>query len=253
MLPLVEAKMLHHYDTRWATYLPDGSTRPLTLAEKADESFHPMPRYWVAESEVDRKLDGKWDKPWMLGWRDIARVTDVRTVVAAQFPRAGVGHKVLLALSRLGRQELQAMWSSFSFDYVARQKLGGTSMAYFTFMQLPMPRPQQIEDCAVPLDQPARDWIASRVDRLNARPTTGNVLTRGVWRAELDALACHLYGLSRDEVDYIMDTFPIVRRQDVATHGDFPTKRLILDVYDAMQAAKAEQRTYHLPRGVMPI
>jgi hypothetical protein len=32
--PLYEAKMLHQYDHRWATYEPDGTVRDVTLEEK---------------------------------------------------------------------------------------------------------------------------------------------------------------------------------------------------------------------------
>ena len=56
-------------------------------------------------------------------------------------------------------------------------------------------------------------------------------------RAELDAAFFHLYGVGRDDVDYIMETFPIVRRKDEAAHGEYRTKRVILEVYDAMQRA----------------
>ncbi len=44
MLPLYEAKMIHHYDHRWATYERDGSTRNVTLEEKQDPEFVVMPR-----------------------------------------------------------------------------------------------------------------------------------------------------------------------------------------------------------------
>ena len=47
-------------------------------------------------------------------------------------------------------------------------------------------------------------------------------------RSELDALMFHLYGVSREDADYIMDTFPIVRRRDEEAHGEYRTKRLIL-------------------------
>lgn len=46
----------------------------------------------------------------------------------------------------------------------------------------------------------------------------------------IDELVAH-------EVDYIMETFPIVNRKDEADSGDFHTERLILEVYDAMQQA----------------
>jgi hypothetical protein len=56
-------------------------------------------------------------------------------------------------------------------------------------------------------------------------------------RVELDATFFHLYGIERDDVDYIMETFPIVKRKDEQRYGSFRTKELILDVYDAMAEA----------------
>ena len=54
-------------------------------------------------------------------------------------------------------------------------------------------------------------------------------------RCELNAAFFHLYGLNREDVAYIMDTFPIVRRKDEKKYdGDYPTKRVILEIYDAL-------------------
>jgi len=53
-------------------------------------------------------------------------------------------------------------------------------------------------------------------------------------RAELDALYAHLYGLTREELAYILDTFPIVRRKDEERYGEYRTKRLVLETYDAL-------------------
>ena len=39
----------------------------------------------------------------------------------------------------------------------------------------------------------------------------------------------HLYGLDREEAEYVMETFPIVRRKDEAAHGEYLTKRLVLE------------------------
>ena len=55
-------------------------------------------------------------------------------------------------------------------------------------------------------------------------------------RCELDALYFHLYQIQRDDVDYIMETFPIVRRKDEAAHGEYRTKQVILEMYDQMMA-----------------
>src|SRR5690606_33780079 len=52
-LPLYEAKMIHHFDHRWASYGEDGrEANDLSEAEKADPSFRALPRYWVEAREV---------------------------------------------------------------------------------------------------------------------------------------------------------------------------------------------------------
>jgi hypothetical protein len=63
-------------------------------------------------------------------------------------------------------------------------------------------------------------------------------------RGELDAAFFHLYGLSREEADYILDTFPIVKRKDEQTHGEYRTQRLILEIYDDLQRAMSTGEPY---------
>jgi len=66
-------------------------------------------------------------------------------------------------------------------------------------------------------------------------------------RAELDACFFHLYGIEREDVDYILDTFPILARREEATCGEFRTKRLVLECYDAMTKAVATGIPYQAP------
>ncbi len=54
----------------------------------------------------------------------------------------------------------------------------------------------------------------------------------------------HAYSASRDDVDYIMEAFPIVRRHDVARYGSYRTKEVILEVYDRMAEAIETGETY---------
>src|SRR5215475_12266732 len=68
---------------------------------------------------------------------------------------------------------------------------------------------------------------------------------RFLLRCELDAAYFHLYGIGRDDVDYILETFPIVKRKDEQAHGEYRTKRVILDIYDAMQQAIETSTAYH--------
>ena len=60
---------------------------------------------------------------------------------------------------------------------------------------------------------------------------------RFVIRCELDAAFFHLYGIERDDADYIMEQFPIVRRHDEKAYGSYRTKDTILRYYDRMKEA----------------
>lgn len=100
-LPLYEAKMIHHFDHRWATY--EGTDpRELTLEEKSNPQFLALPRYWVTEAEVNSRLAGRWDHDWLLGWRDITNTTNERTIIASVLPRVGVGHTCPLLIAGTG-------------------------------------------------------------------------------------------------------------------------------------------------------
>jgi hypothetical protein len=53
-------------------------------------------------------------------------------------------------------------------------------------------------------------------------------------------------------VAYILDTFPIVKRKDEAAHGEYRTKRVILQIYDAMQHAIDTGKPYHTLLAPLP-
>ena len=93
LVPLYEAKLIHQFDHRWATY-ENSRTRDSTLPEKQDPDHAVTPRYWVPEVEVNKRLAGRWDREWLLGWRDITNSTNERSVIAAIIPRVGVGHTI---------------------------------------------------------------------------------------------------------------------------------------------------------------
>lgn len=241
MLPLYEAKMIHHYDHRWATYEKDGSTRDVRLKEKQDPDFVVQPRYWVREEVVKDRLGTRASQDWMLGFRDICRSTDERTMITSQLPTTAVGHTLPIAFTQRGQAVLQAAWSSFAFDYVARQKVGGTHMTYSYLMQLPSPLPYSNQDGVI-----QADWLTARAQILQSTEGWAGVDREGI-RAELDAAFFHLYGIERDDVDYIMETFAIVKRKDIAAHGEYRTKRLILEIYDAMAEAEKTGVPYASP------
>jgi len=53
--------------------------------------------------------------------------------------------------------------------------------------------------------------------------------------AQLDALPGHLYGLTRKELAYILDTFPMLRLILPAHDGEYRTKRMVLQQHEGLR------------------
>ena len=361
-LPLYEAKLIHHFDHRWATYTTDPNTgtvasRDVTLQEKQDASFSITPRYWVPAREVWLRLadlpdelmralkadDGhatvlavtkvlfgrhltalraqapgtaalaawesfidlhayakdidpeelgvkplkknagglldeglplaeqqllrlaeegsnlpmppaglsseesaqrlaeRWLKEscpqWLMGWRDICRATDERTVIASVLPAVGVGHTMPLLTTVWDARQTSALLGnlcSLVLDFCARVKIGGTHLTYSYLKQFPVIPPERytepdldfIAPRILELTYTAKDmapWATAlisgwKLDNGNWKPGTPEPIRRSplapfpfdparraILRAELDAYYARLYGLDRDELRYILD------------------------------------------------
>ena len=74
-------------------------------------------------------------------------------------------------------------------------------------------------------------------DRLPDRRDTGD---RAQLRAEIDAYVAHLYGLSRDDFAYILDTFPVLKNKEMKAFGEFMSKRKCLEEYDRIGKVLAD-------------
>jgi hypothetical protein len=264
-VPLYEAKMIHQFDHRWATYdagaTGDDASRNMTDAEKRSPSAEPSPRYWVPEHEVISRLAAKnWTRGWIMGWRDIARATDERTVIANAIPAFGSGDKFLLIFvereSKLCAALLASM-NSLVFDFVARQKLGGTSLKLYLMQQLPVLPPSAYTetDLAFIVPRVLELTYTSHAMAPFARdlgykgpPFPWDDDRRAHLRAELDAFYARAYGLTRDELRYILDpadvkgagypseTFRVLKEKETRQLGEYRTQRLVLEAWDRMQA-----------------
>lgn len=260
MIPLYEAKMVHHFDHRWSGYLDDGETSvDFDGTEKQNSSLETLPRYWVSRIEVERRLAAKgWQRPWLMGWRDITNATNERTVIAAAVPRVGVGHT--LRLMYLGVEEkyspcFLANATTLAFDFVARQKVGGTHLTVEMWKQLPIlpptyytperlafltPRVLELTYTSHALAPFARDL------GYTGPPFAWNEPRRAHLRAELDAFFARAYTLSRDDLRYILDpadvmgadypseTFRVLKDKETRLYNEYRTQRLVLAAWDAM-------------------
>jgi hypothetical protein len=247
-LPLYEAKMIWHYDHRYGTYegVRDRSSTQLPTPDErqhADPHFVVQPWYWVSAEEVAARL-GEWQRGWLVGFRDVTNATNERTAIFSLLPRVGVGNKIPVLLFEAAGSIIQmcllANACSIPFDYVVRQKLGGTTMNFFYVKQLPVLPP----DAYTPEDlrfivprvlelvytswdmKPFADDVWREADEgLRAvirphpptpspaalgegfpfPPFTWNEDRRAILRAELDAYYARLYGLTRKQLRYILD------------------------------------------------
>jgi hypothetical protein len=192
-----------------------------------------------------------------LAIKDVTSPTNQRTMIACFIPWSGVLNSAPLMLTANGLTPrrwscLLANLNSFAYDFIARQKVGGLHLNFFIVEQLPtLPPGRYDEKCPWDKKTTLEKWISERVLKLTCtaddiRPLADAAgFKEGVhkwndaeWlqlRAELDAAYFHLHGLEREEMDYVLDQFQGVVKED-STHGrPCPTRRAILDAYDGMR------------------
>ncbi len=279
-LPLYEGRMIQHFDHRAASVgtaeenaFRSGTTLETGLDDHKNPAYVVQPRYWVRLSVAEGANPRGYSHNFYLGYKDISSATNERTFVSAVIPRTAVGNKVPLILPSRTATEialLSANLSSYVFDYVVRQKMGSVTLNFFIAKQLPVLPPNTYDVLASWNENEfLRDWLTPRVLELtytawdlqpfardlgyDGPPFRWDPERRFLLRCELDAAYFHLYGIGRDDAAYIMETFHIVKRKDEATHGEYRTRRVILEIYDAMQRATETGHPYRTPLDPPPV
>lgn len=218
-VPLYEAKMIHQFDHRWATYDEAGEeASDFNRFQKQNPATISVPRYWLPKTEVDARLSAKgWDRCWLMGFRDICRATDERTVIATTIPQVAVNHKMPLFFTEADFPTSAGLLSNFTslvFDFAARQKVGGTSLALFYLKQLPTIPPAFYTSSRLAFVTPRVLELTYTSHSLapfahdlgyEGPPFAWDEDRRALLRAELDAFYARAYRLDRDELRYILD------------------------------------------------
>ena len=269
--PLYEGKMVQAFDHRAASVVvnPENLNRPArprqtTLEEHSDSNWSPDPQFWVSEDSYE----WPWPLEWVLGFKEITAPTNRRTVIASLFPKSAFGNKTPIFLPANGDTEdsadaykdcallLAANLNSYALDFVARQKVHGQTLNLYLLEQFPLIAPDAyhrrfgdltaadlVRDYVLRLTYTSHDMVPFARDLgHHGPPFPWDPAQRRHLSARLDALYFHLYGLTRDDVRYILDTFPIVRRQDEAEYGHYRTKALILAYMNALTAGDTVAR-----------
>ena len=285
-LPLYEGKMIHQFSHRWSTprywidadkgrnelLLPEMrrvETALDALAVEADVSQKNASRRERVTAFLEKleylplstdDIHIAPDAP-RLAFRDIARNTDERTLIATILPAnvfagntlnylvpwhfavgkilehpAGVKACYEPRIPATVSAYLCGVFNSFTLDYLVRFKVTAHVNMFYLY-QLPVPRITEqnavfglIVERVAKLICTTEEFEALWNAVLPAIPWSPNVVAVGSaererLRAELDGIIAHLYGLTEEEFRHILETFPLVEQRikdaALAAYADF--------------------------------
>ncbi|MEU5146759.1 DNA methyltransferase [Streptomyces yangpuensis] len=274
MAPLYEAKMVDFFNHRAADVV-----KSLTAVNRQNQPSYittdqlqqpdrlALPLYWIREDGpintrrnskevevpgVTQRLDEvSWEHDWLCGWCDVTASTNERTAIPAFLPRAAVGHTYPLMFPRVApalTAAMLAVQSSLVFDFVSRQKISDAHMKLFIWKQLPVPTPEDLKGHLPFLTPRVLELVYTAYDMQGlardlddeGTPFQWHESRRAQMRAELDAYFFHIYGVTRADANYILESFQTVngglKNNEIAKYGSYRTKELVLAEYDRMAA-----------------
>ena len=251
-LPLFEGKMIHQFSAAHAAgkYWVDEKEARAALLNKGLSSEERKAQRATVKAQEPAERDYDFET-YRLAYREIARNTDTRTVIACVLPpRVFANHKLhLAAVSKRKGRELSegellyvaALFNSFVYDYQLRHSVT-TAVSFFLNYQAHAPRLSAADAGFAPLVARAARLVGTDVafaDLWNAAMADGPTLAatgatvrpgeppisrtwtpacgatdpalRGRLRAEVDGLVAHLYGMTEAEFAHILGTFPLVK------------------------------------------
>lgn len=255
-LPVYEGRMVDQFDHRAKAYRSGrGRSAVWEALRFGDPRKAIVPQWHLPPEKIPSKLGNRvWQ--YRVGWCDVTAPRNERSLLAALIPPGAIcGHSLPTLEFIDGEFDWAYMpWlaiaNSFCMDYLVRKRVT-LHVAFGVLDSLPFPR--------LPVDHP----VTERLGRLALRLTCTapemtaywNAMTPYGWcelvpedaappglidpeqradaRAAIDAVvARELFGLSAEELAGILDTFPVLRRREEKTYGEFRTKRLVLEWYD---------------------
>jgi hypothetical protein len=220
------------------------------------------PQWFINQEDIPDKANERI-RAYRIGFCDVASPTNERTLIACLIPSNAIcGHSVPTITFEDGYCWYMPFWvavaNSFCVDYLARQKVS-LHMTFTILDSIPFPLPDPSEILArkvisrslllsctgvemIPLwNALAAQGLCDPFESADGVPGILDQDKRMALRAELDVLVARDYfGLSRDEMEYVLGTFPTAERYEVEHFGEFRSKRLILELYDTWELFERE-------------
>ncbi|MBU9672725.1 hypothetical protein KQ939_05965 [Planococcus sp. CP5-4] len=191
-----------------------------------------LEKLWNSIDEYEKFLKGPEDF-YRIGYREVARGTDKRTLISTILPKKVTFGNTLVSIipMKLNIKDnipfyeysislkkqllLVGIFNSFSIDFILRRKVGA-HVSIFYMYQLPMPRLEEDDQFfyEIMIRSAHLICISSEYDEL-AKEAGMSGFEEGITDPEkrqllqnqIDAYVAKLYGLSRQELIYILSTF----------------------------------------------
>ena len=201
---------------------------------------------------------------WLHAFRDITNATNERTLVTGSVAGGGLGNSAPAIDHHYGRAVSSALvlanMNSLPLDWAARFSVGGVHMNFFILKQLPILPPDRYlkeSDCGhryVQMIVPrvlelsyTSEELAGFANDLGYQgpPFPWNEEHRHHLRSELDAIFAHMYGLSRSDLEWILDagapslSFPSLKQNEMKEFGEYRTQRFVLKAFDQLESGQA--------------
>ncbi|MCR4413450.1 MAG: N-6 DNA methylase [Thermoguttaceae bacterium] len=236
------------------------------LAPPTNEEVDALARGLLQPAELIQRQRDRVPK-WLLGFRDITSAITSRSCIATCLPLSGTDFTIRVLLSSQPADMqlvLLGNLNSLVFDYLVRQKLGGMHLSDYITWQLPVLAPSSyrpvdvlfVASRVLELVYTANDLSSLAIAIRDSDSPLSSCVPSGPYRwdesrraglrAELDAWFARAYGLTRDELRYILDpkdvygpdfpseTFRVLREKEEKQFGEYRTRRLVLEAWDRL-------------------
>ncbi len=259
LFPIYESKMIWLYNHRFASFkdctkeeIRKGHARKV-LKEKENTYYYTEPRYWIDEIHfTNKKKNWEWESEWLISVRSITNARNSRTCISTIIPNYPTVHTInhIIGLSAIESLYLCSIMNSMVFDYCTRMKVGGTHFAQFIIEQLPIIPFKKwfkyidiLKDKCIELFYTSHDLESFANDcGYRGKPFKWNEERRMQILCEIDAIYALLYGLNKAEIKFIIETFPIIKKNEILQFGEYKTKNLILEYYDKYEDVIKEEK-----------
>jgi hypothetical protein len=205
---------------------------------------------------------------YRIAYRDVARATDERSLIATVIPKDTVCLHTLQTIKPYEIEPKQAslteyplhdaytrvfsdrelfaavgLLNSIPFDFLMRTKVD-THIVKYKFLEAKVPRLTEGDDWFHYISKRAAqlncygEEFAEMRERLGEVDPVTDQETRHRIQAEIDAAAFHAYGLKRQDVEFVLNDFHRVQNPRLMTEGYFD---LVLEKFDDLTERERER------------